>query len=62
VVEVRAPLNERPALAALYRELLRRRIGVDIRVELVDPGATAKLTGIERRQKPVRLIDNRPQR
>jgi phenylacetate-CoA ligase len=62
VVEVRAPLDERPALAALYRELLRRRIGVDIRVELVDPGATAKLTGIERRQKPVRLIDNRPQR
>jgi phenylacetate-CoA ligase len=37
-------------------------VGVDIAVELVAPGATAPLTEIERRQKPVRLIDRRPNR
>jgi phenylacetate-CoA ligase len=62
LVEVRAPATERPALAASCRELLRRKIGVDILVELVDPGATAPLTEIERRQKPIRLIDKRPKR
>ena len=61
-VEVRAPADVRGALAASYRELLRRKVGVDIQVELVDPGATAPLTEIERRQKPIRLIDNRPNR
>lgn len=60
LVEVRAPAGERPALAASCRELLRRKVGIDIRVELVDPGATAPLTELERRQKPIRLIDNRP--
>ena len=62
LVEVRAPVDARPALAASYRELLRRKVGVDIQVELVDRGATAPLTEIERRQKPIRLIDNRPPR
>ena len=60
LVEVRAPAGERPARAASCRELLRRKVGIDIRVELVDPGATAPLTELERRQKPIRLIDNRP--
>ena len=48
------------ALASAFRELLRGKIGVDIQVELVDPGATAAVTEIERRQKPIRLIDRRP--
>jgi phenylacetate-CoA ligase len=60
VVEVKAAAAERPALATTYRDLLRRKVGVDIDVELVDPGETAALTEIHRRQKPVRLIDNRP--
>jgi phenylacetate-CoA ligase len=60
IVEVKTPRDERPAQASALRELLRGKIGVDIRVELVDPGATAAVTEIERRQKPIRLIDLRP--
>lgn len=62
LVEVKAAAPDRPALAAAYRERLREKLGVDIQVELVDPGATAGLTEMHRRQKPVRLIDNRPRR
>jgi phenylacetate-CoA ligase len=57
IVEVKTPCEERAAHASALRELLRDKIGVDIRLELVDPGATAALTEIERRQKPIRLID-----
>jgi phenylacetate-CoA ligase len=59
---VTASQADRPGLTATYRELLRRKVGVDIQVELVDAGVTAPLTEIERRQKPLRLIDNRPKR
>ncbi len=45
--------------AAPYRELLKRKLGVDVRVELVAPQSLAAQTGIETRQKPVRLIDRR---
>ncbi len=38
---------------------LRSRLGVRIGVELVHPGGTAADTGIETRQKPIRLIDER---
>ena len=46
-------------LATALRDLLRRRLGVDLPVEVVAPGALGPLTGIEHRQKPIRLIDNR---
>jgi phenylacetate-CoA ligase len=39
--------------------LLRAKLGVEVGVELVAPGALAALTGIESRQKPVRLQDLR---
>lgn len=39
--------------------LLARRLGVTVAVELVPPGATAELTGLLTRQKPLRLIDVR---
>ena len=42
-----------------YQALLRTRLGVDVAVELAAPGALAGLTGIEVRQKPIRLIDRR---
>ena len=42
-----------------YEELLRARLGVEVRVALETPGALAPLTGVETRQKPVRLIDRR---
>lgn len=41
------------------RELLRARLGVEVQVGFRAPGALAPLTGIETRQKPVRLIDKR---
>ncbi|MDP7548135.1 MAG: phenylacetate--CoA ligase family protein [Alphaproteobacteria bacterium] len=47
------------ALAETYREILRRKTGVAIAVAFAEPGALAELTGIESRQKPQRLIDER---
>ncbi|MCA8929960.1 MAG: phenylacetate--CoA ligase family protein [Alphaproteobacteria bacterium] len=46
-------------LDARLRGLLRERLGVEVAVELVAPGATAPLTEIEHRQKPIRLVDER---
>ncbi|NBC87895.1 MAG: phenylacetate--CoA ligase family protein [Alphaproteobacteria bacterium] len=40
-------------------ETLRRGLGVEVDVVLVEPGGTAKATEIETRQKPLRLIDER---
>lgn len=59
LVEVRADATAHAGLAVVLRDLLRRRLGVDLPVEPVAPGTLAPLTGIESRQKPVRLIDHR---
>ncbi|MFT4026028.1 MAG: phenylacetate--CoA ligase family protein [Novosphingobium sp.] len=40
-------------------ELLRRGLGVEVTIELVEPAGTAALTQIDVRQKPIRLIDER---
>jgi phenylacetate-CoA ligase len=45
--------------AAPYRALLKRALGVEVQVVLEPPQALAPLTGIETRQKPIRLIDKR---
>ena len=61
IIETRgtdATRNE--ALHRAFAELLTRRVGVDLRVELVATGGTATLTQIDSRQKPIRLIDERP--
>lgn len=47
------------ALVAAFAGLLRARLGVDVEIALEAPGALAPLTGIETRQKPIRLIDRR---
>jgi len=44
------------SLLAQYHERLKRRLGVDVQVELCAPGSLTALTGVEVRQKPVRLI------
>jgi phenylacetate-CoA ligase len=44
------------ALVEQYRERLKRRLGVDVQVELCPLASLAALTGVEVRQKPVRLI------
>jgi phenylacetate-CoA ligase len=48
------------ALLERFRRQLREQIGVEVVVELVAPGALSSRTEIESRQKPIRLVDNRP--
>jgi phenylacetate-CoA ligase len=42
-------------------EVLRRGLGVEVKVELCAPGGTAALTQIDVRQKALRLLDERAQ-
>jgi phenylacetate-CoA ligase len=60
VIETRAGQARTPELARAFAELLTRRVGVELKVELVAAAGTAALTQIESRQKPIRLIDERP--
>ncbi len=39
--------------------LLKRKLGIEVALELASKGETAALTEIDRRQKPIRLIDER---
>ncbi len=57
-VETRGAVDD-AQLAAEFGALLRQRLGVEMSIVLAAPGALAALTGIEVRQKPVRLIDKR---
>lgn len=56
-VECSAPATE--PLTGEYAALLKRRLGVEVEVQLCAPRSLAALTGVETRQKPVRLIDRR---
>ena len=56
VVEVCPGIEPAPALEREVAGHLRARLGVSVEVELVGAGETAHLTGIDARQKPVRLI------
>ena len=56
VAEVRAGDGD---LSPRLRALLKNGLGIDVNVELAARGATADLTEVERRQKPIRLIDER---
>ncbi len=60
VIETRGTTHADPKLARAFAELLSRRVGVELRVQLVAPGGTASTTQIDARQKPVRLVDERP--
>jgi phenylacetate-CoA ligase len=53
-VECGQPASEE--LMQQYRDRLKRRLGVDVLVELCALKSLAELTGVEVRQKPVRLI------
>ena len=46
-------------LAEDLSERLKRGLGVQVAVELVEPGGTAAFTQVNERQKPVRLVDER---
>jgi phenylacetate-CoA ligase len=54
--------NRDATLAKRVADALRHRLGVELLVELVTPGATVPLTEIDSRQKPIRLIDTRQDR
>lgn len=58
-VEVRGGRETNATLAASFAELLKQRFGVQMNVMLESQGALGPLTGIETRQKPIRLIDKR---
>ncbi|MFN0161596.1 MAG: phenylacetate--CoA ligase family protein [Burkholderiales bacterium] len=47
------------AQATVYAELLKRRIGIEVSVEFAAPGELKTVTGIDSRQKPLRLVDTR---
>ncbi|MFN5616070.1 MAG: phenylacetate--CoA ligase family protein [Brevundimonas sp.] len=59
VVVAEASASGDPALAGRFGEILKRRIGIEVEVEVVGRGETAALTQVEVRQKPIRLIDER---
>lgn len=57
---VMAEVSRRPPdLAGRMRELLKRQLGIAVDVELVNRGGTARLSEVDRRQKPLRLVDER---
>ena len=56
-MEVIVEVSARPeGLVTAIAVLLKERLGVQIGVRLADPGETAAMTGLEQRQKPIRLI------
>jgi phenylacetate-CoA ligase len=57
IAEVRGEQSD--AVREEYEQLLRTRLGVAVNVALTNPGELAPRTGIETRQKAVRLIDKR---
>jgi phenylacetate-CoA ligase len=59
-IEVTAPREQRTNLAERLEQILRDKIGVGMNIDLVDPGVLADRTGLEARQKAIRLIDARP--
>ena len=57
--EVSAPTDAYPHLIADYEAVLKTRLGITVQAELTPPGALSHLTGVETRQKPLRLLDTR---
>lgn len=60
LIESSAVPDRRAGIADRFKAMLRQRIGVELQVQLVEPGALAERTEVERRQKPIRLEDKRP--
>ncbi|WP_448212055.1 phenylacetate--CoA ligase family protein [Colwellia sp. MEBiC06753] len=59
MVEVSTPAAQRNGLVDKYKTLLKRKIGIEVQVEFVGEGELTKLTQVDIRQKPIRLIDER---
>lgn len=60
IFTVAVEVREQPqGLKDAIGDLLKRKIGIEVEVELNAPGGLADLTQTEVRQKPIRLIDSR---
>ncbi|WP_299592278.1 phenylacetate--CoA ligase family protein [uncultured Microbulbifer sp.] len=59
IAEVQVPESDFDGLKAVFAETLKRKIGIEVAVELVAVGGTAALTEVDKRQKPLRLKDTR---
>ncbi|WP_226702799.1 phenylacetate--CoA ligase family protein [Microbulbifer elongatus] len=59
MLEVTDPVGTHPAIAEQCSDMLKRKLGLEVGVEPVPAGATAQWTEIDRRQKPLRLLDRR---
>jgi phenylacetate-CoA ligase len=59
LVRVECTAARDAAQAEAYAALLKRKLGVEVGVELVEDRSLALITGVETRQKPVRLLDKR---
>jgi phenylacetate-CoA ligase len=59
LVQVECTAARDEALREAYAAMLKRKLGVEVNVELVEGKALSALTGVETRQKPVRLLDRR---
>ncbi len=51
--------NCNDSIAKEFKALLKQKMGIEMDVSLTKPGELAAETGIEHRQKPIRLVDNR---
>jgi len=56
LVRIECDATPTAALVETYSALLQQRLGVEVLVELVALRALSELTGVETRQKPIRLI------
>jgi phenylacetate-CoA ligase len=59
LVSIECSVAADDSLVSEYLVMLKQRLGVEVRVELVALGALSALTGVEVRQKPIRLLDKR---
>ena len=59
VIEAQGMTVDREGGVEALTDLWRQRLGVEVKVELVAPGATASMTQVDSRQKPIRLLDER---
>ena len=59
LVKIECEVQSSETLVNQFRELLKRKLGVEVQVEIVTPQSLNSLTGVESRQKPIRLLDKR---
>lgn len=59
LVEVSWEGNSKTELIKSYKDILKRKIGIEVQVDLVAEGELTSLTQVDVRQKPIRLIDER---